>query len=383
MKKILQKTLVAVAVGAALGAVSHSAMAAGNLLPAIKVGGGWVSVVSYVNTQPTSGGVFVHATHQSKDITSSDTACIHVDGRSATTINDLTTSVLSTPGGAVGAVFPAADTVGGTLINPGALTVPTSEGFLVLENYDGTNAVGAAGTLTSDAIVFNLASGFMYSTRALEVTHTTASPAGFVGIEAPGLAFGGRNTVSAAGTNNLLSAVAGVNNTGPGVTALLAAPGTSGGSLTRFSFLPPGAPATTGAYLIPTNRATNVAAAGADDALTTNLVASGYRARALFAARMDAAQGFAQGIYDRLEGARSLSIINPVTCVAQLTPAQITGNSVPSFIANGGWFNLSPTALTNDAGTQNVSDSAVTYKVEFATGYGLSIQPLNQQWHAK
>ncbi|QLQ00011.1 MAG: hypothetical protein HZY78_07215 [Burkholderiaceae bacterium] len=98
--KNLKVTKIAAAAGAALalGVVSQSAFAHANLLPAIKVGGGWVSVVSYVNTQPAAGGgVFVHATHQSKDMSKLGDACVHVDGRSTTTINDLTTTVLDTP----------------------------------------------------------------------------------------------------------------------------------------------------------------------------------------------------------------------------------------------------------------------------------------------
>lgn len=348
--KNLKVTKIAAAAGAALalGVVSQSAFAHANLLPAIKVGGGWVSVVSYVNTQPAvGGGVFVHATHQSKDMSNLGDACVHVDGRSTTTVNDLTTTVLETPGGTAGSVFPAADNVGGAIINPGNLGLPTSEGFLVLENYDGAGAVGADGTLTSDAIVFNLASGYLYSTRALTVSHIAASPAGNVNINAPGC-----------GTCNYL-----LGNTG--------APYNNGtaGNLTRFTFLPPGAPALTGAYLIPTSTTVG------------NLVTSGYASTMTFEARMDAAQGYAQGIYDRLEGARSLSVTNKVTCVGQLTPQQVTGNTVPNFIANGGWFNLS--GVSNPTGTATDSNGAVTFKVEWAPKYGMSIQPLNQQWYAK
>lgn len=360
MKNSFQKTLIAAGAVLALGVVSQSAFAHANLLPAIKVGGGWVSVVSYINTQPAAGGgVFVHATHQSKDMSMLGNACTHVDGRSTTTLNDLTTTVLDTVGGGVGSVFPAADNVGGAIINPANLGLPSSEGFLVLENYDGAGGLGADGTLTSDAIVFNLASGFLYSTRALTTTHLAASPAGNVSIEAP-----------ACGTCNFLQGNVGApyNN------------GTAG-NLTRFAFLPPDAPASTGAYLIPLNRGTLIAGAPADDPLSTNLVAAGYNAKARFEARMDAAQGYAMGIYDRLEGARSLSVTNDVTCVGQLTPKQVTGSAVPSFIANGGWFNLSARALA--AGGLNLSDAALTFKVEFAKGYGLSIQPLNQQWYAK
>lgn len=348
--KNLKVTKIAAAAGAALalGMVSQSAFAHANLLPAIKVGGGWVSVVSYVNTQPVAGGgVFVHATHQSKDMSNLGDACTHVDGRSTTTVNDLTTTVLETPGGTAGSVFPAADNVGGAIINPGNLGLPTSEGFLVLENYDGDGALGGDGTLTSDAIVFNLASGYLYSQRALTVSHIGASPAGNVNINAPGC-----------GTCNYL-----VGNSG--------APYSNGtaGNLTRFTFLPPGAPALTGAYLIPTSTTVG------------NLVAAGYASTMTFEARMDAAQGYAQGIYDRLEGARSLSVTNNVTCVGQLTPEQVTGNTVPNFIANGGWFNLS--AVNNLTGGADDADSAVTFKVEWAPNYGLSIQPLNQQWYAK
>jgi hypothetical protein len=360
--KNLKVTKIAAAAGAALalGVVSQSAFAHANLLPAIKVGGGWVSVVSYVNTQPPAGGgVFVHATHQSKNMANLDDVCVHVDGRSTTTINDLTTTVLDTPGGTPGSVFPAADNVGGAIINPATLLdshgvpLPTSEGFLVLENYDGKGNLGPDGTLTSDAIVFNLASGFLYSTRALSVTHQIASPGGLVTIDAPGCS----------GCNSLNG------NAGPSYG------NGSTGNLTRFTFLPPGAPALTGAYLIPTDTKGNLVTSGYGS------IALGYASTMTFEARMDAAQGYAQGIYDRLEGARSLSVTNKVTCVGQLTPQQVTGNAVPNFIANGGWFNLS--GLNNPTGGPDESDSALTFKVEWAPKYGLSIQPLNQQWYAK
>lgn len=364
MSSLFKKSLVAASVSGvflALTGVSQSAFAHGNLLPAIKVGGGWVSLVSYINTQASAGGgVFVHATHQSKNLANLTDACVHVDGRSTTTQNDLTSTVLSTPGGAVGTVFPTGDTVGGAIINPGLLSVPTSEGFLVLENYDGAGTLGADGTLTSDAIVFNLTSGFLYSTRALSVTHTTASPSGTVTGQAP-----------ACGNCNFL-----IGNVGAGFG------NTTAGNLTRFGFLPPSAPASTSAYVIPLNRGTNLAGAGAEDPLSTNLVAAGYNSTARFEARMDAAQGYAQGLYDRLEGSRSLSVTNNVTCVGQLSPQQITGSTIPSFIANGGWFNLSARALQNGSG-QNSSDAAMTFKIEYAPGYGLAIQPLNQQWYAK
>jgi hypothetical protein len=294
--------------------------------------------------------VFVHATHQSKDMNNLAAACTHVDGRATTTQNDLTTTVLDTPGGAVGSVFPAADTVGGAIINPANLGLPTSEGFLVLENYDGAGALGADGTLTSDAIVFNLASGFLYSTRALSVSHIGASPGGNVNINAPG----------GCGNCNYL-----IGNAGGGYNNRTA------GTLTRFMFLPPSAPALTGAYLIPT------------DTVAGNLVAPGYNEQMIFEARLDASHGYALGIYDRLEGARSLSVTNTVTCVGQLSPQQITGSAVPSFIANGGWFNLSALIPVLGGPITNPGNSALTFKVEWAPKYGLSVHPLNQQWYAK
>lgn len=390
MNKTFQKTLVAVAAGSVLAIASQSAMAAANLLPAIKVGGGWVSVVSHISTANFNGGSNVHATHQSKNMANLDDACVHLDGRSPTTLNDLTTSVLATPGGAVGSVFPVGDNVGGAIINPGVLPgVASSEGFMVLENYNSTGTTrGPRGTLTTDALVFNLASGFLFSSRGLEVTVVSGiAPNSDISIESPGaggLDNLGLNTVTATGVNNSLDVNGTLNNTGRGLTAIAPANGVAvDGVLTRFAFLPPAAPAKTGAYVIPTNRRLDVASAGADDPLTTNLTAAGYRARATFSARMDLAQNFALGIYDRLENNRSLAVVNPVTCVGQLSPEQITGASIPTFIANGGWFNLATEAMTNGAGTLNVSDSATLYKVEFAPGYGLSITPLNQQFYAK
>lgn len=390
MNKTFQKTLVAVAAGSVLAIASQSAMAAANLLPAIKVGGGWVSVVSHINTATFANGVNVHATHQSKNMANLDDACVHLDGRSPTTLNDLTTSVLATPGGAVGSVFPVGDNVGGALINPGVLPgVASSEGFMVLENYNGNGTVpGGRGTLTTDALVFNLASGFLFSTRGLEVTVVSGvAPNSDISIESPGaggLDNLGLNTITATGVNNSLDVTTTLNNTGRGLTTIAPILGIAvDGVLTRFAFLPPAAPAKTGAYVIPTNRRLNVAGAGVgiDDPLTTNLTAAGYRARATFSARMDLAQNFALGIYDRLENNRSLNVSNPVTCVGQLSPEQITGASIPTFIANGGWFNLATAAMTNGVG--NVSDSATLYKIEFAPGYGLSITPLNQQFYAK
>lgn len=390
MNKTFQKTLVAVAAGSVLAIASQSAMAAANLLPAIKVGGGWVSVVSHISTANFNGGSNVHATHQSKNMANLDDACVHLDGRSPTTLNDLTTSVLATPGGAVGSVFPVGDNVGGALINPGVLPgVASSEGFMVLENYNGNGTIaGPRGTLTTDALVFNLASGFLFSSRGLEVTVVSGiAPNSDISIESPGaggLDNLGLNTITATGVDNSLDVNGTLNNTGRGLTAIAPPNGVAvDGVLTRFAFLPPAAPAKTGAYVIPTNRRLDVASAGADDPLTTNLTAAGYRARATFSARMDLAQNFALGIYDRLENNRSLAVVNPVTCVGQLSPEQITGASIPTFIANGGWFNLATEAMTNGAGTLNVSDSATLYKVEFAPGYGLSITPLNQQFYAK
>ena len=401
MKKIFQKTVVAVAVGAALGVISQSAMAAGALLPAIKVGGGWVSVVSVITTTTAGTGAnFVHATHQSKDITATDSACTHLDRRSTMTPNDLTTSVLSTPGGDFGTVFPVGDTMGGAIINPAALAVPTSEGFLVLENYT-TAGLGDDGTLTADAIVFNLASGFMYSSRALSTTHTVASPNGTVTINAPGVGVGnylagnvGSLVASATAVAPNVAGVATIGNTAVGFNNTAAT-----GNLTRFAFLPPGAPANTGAYVIPTNRGTGMAGgyagnatidavnlAANQDVLSTNLAAAGYNARVVVEARMDALQNYALGIYNRLESGTSLSVTNPITCVGQLSPAQITGNAIPNVIKDGGWFNLSARAMRNNtvaANALNVGDSAVTFKTEWAAGYGLSITPLNQQWYTK
>lgn len=372
--KVFLGTVAAMTVlGTSTAAHAHS-----NLLPAIKVGSGWVSVVSYINTQaaPSGGSVFIHATHQSKSPTNLTSACTHLDGRSPTTRNDLTTSVLTTPGGAVGSVFPSGDTVGGAIINPAVLpAIPASEGFLILENYDSAGVLGADGTLTSEAIVFNLSSGFLFSDRALTVSHTAASPTGTVLIDAPGC--------------GLCNYIVGT----PAAYAYGVADNGTAGTLTRFMFLPP-ATATTGAYVIAANRL-GVNAEASEAGTTTNLVAAGYNARIRLEARMDATQGYALGVYNRLEDFRSLTQVNDVVCLAQLSPDQLTGGAVPTFITNGGWMNLAPrcretedggtTFITCDADAAGVQhgDAAMLYKTEFATGYGFAATPMNQQWYAK
>lgn len=383
-KHFLKKSVTAALVaGGLMGLGVQPAYAAANLLKAVKVGGGWVSVVSYINTQPVAGGgVYIHATHQTKNPANFTDACKHLDGRSTTTQNDLTTSVLSTPGGGLGSVYPVTDSAGGAILNPGAGTTP-AEGFLVLENYDGTAAgggaggLGADGTLTSEAIVFNLASGYLYSERALTVTHNLSSPGGNVSIEAPGC-----------GNCNFMQATpfsaGGASVFGNGTA----------GATTRFMFLP-AATAATGAYAIATNRPGFAPSSTSDSATSVNLVAPGYSARITLEARMDASAAYAPGVYDRLEGSRSLTQGNEVVCLAQLSAAQLTGSSVPVFIADGGWLNLAPrcrqvdgasvvTTCSAVAGTTaEIGDSAILYKVETATGYGMVVTPQNQQWFAK
>ncbi|MBI5074869.1 MAG: hypothetical protein HZB62_06845 [Nitrospirae bacterium] len=295
-----------------------------------------------------------------------------MDGRSATTVNDLTTTVLSLTGGGVGSVFPVADTVGSALINPSTMPAPgIAEGFLILENYNSAGVLGADGTLTSEAIVFNLASGFLYGQRALTVSHAVASPGGTTTIDAPGC-----------GVCNYLP------GTPAGYVYAVADNGTAG-TLTRFAFLPP-ATATTGAYVIAINRPGTAEAA--DSATTTNLVAAGFNARIGLEARMDFTQSYALGVYDRLENFRSLTQVNDIVCLAQLSPAQLTGSVVPTFIDNGGWMNLAPRCRENDgaiqlcdvdgAGTE-LGDAAIIYKVETAAGYGMAITPAHQQWFVK
>gem|GEM_PF-7088861 len=377
MKKfliVLMALALMVSFGAYQTAYGHS-----NLIPAIKVDGGWVSVVSYVNTMPATPGapIYVHATYQVKNPTSLPTSCTHLDGRSNTTQNDLTTTVLSRAGGGGGTVFPAADTVGSALIAPPVVTNdPVSTGFLVLENYSGAN-LGADGTLTSEAIIFNLASGFLYSQRGLSTTHVAASPGGFVNIEAPGCA-----------NCNYLQATPRSANT---VTAFGNATAGANSTLTRFMFLPP-ATATTGAYVIAINRPGTSEAT--DDAYSTNLVSANYNARIRLEARMDA-PAYALGVYDRLEDYRSITQTNEIVCLAQLPPSQLVGQGIGTFIANGGWVNLAPRCReTEDGGATFITcdfdgigeergDAAIIYKVEFAAGYGFAVTPQHQQWFVK
>lgn len=356
--------------GGLVGLAAQPAHAAANFHKAIKVGSGWVTVLSYINTMapPAAGSVSVYATYQVKNLANLTDPCLHLDSPSVTTRNDLTTTVLSTPGGAVGSVYPATDTVGGAIINPPVVPgAPVSEGFLVLENIDNAGAGGADGTLTSEAIVFNTASGFLYSGRALTVTQLVPSPGGNVDIDAPGC-----------GNCNYLHAIGGNSNT-------------SVGGLSRFMFLP-AATATTGAYVVALNLAGLTE--GVQNANTRNLVTGGYGARIRLEARMDLAQGYNPGIYNRLEQYRSLVDVNDVVCAAQLTPAQLTGGLVPGFIVDGGWMNLKPICRedigggviqscdASGTGTE-LGDAAIIHKVEFATGYGYAVTPQHQQWYTK
>ena len=365
---VLMALALMVSFGAYQTAYGHS-----NLIPAIKVDGGWVSVVSYVNTMPATAGapIHVHATYQVKNPASLTDRCTHLDGRSFTTQNDLTTTVLSMAGGGVGTVFPGADTVGSALIAPPVMDDPVSTGFLVLENYSGA-VRGADGTLTSEAIIFNLASGFLYSQRGLSTTHILDSPGGNVTIDPP-----------ACLSCNYLQA------TPRSAGAPTVFGNTTYDTLTRFMFLPP-ATATTGAYVIAINTV-GTAEAG-ENANSLNLVSADYNARIRLEARMEA-PGYPLGVFNRLEDFRSITQANDIVCLAQLTPSQLVGAGIGAFIANGGWVNLAPRCMESEAGTLQVCDSdatgiefgdaAIIYKVEFAAGHGFAVTPQHQQWYAK
>jgi hypothetical protein len=377
----VKKIAVLIVLALVLFVANHAAYAHSNLLPAVKVGGGWVSVVSYVNTQAPNllinPAVYVHATYQMKDPADLTAPCVHLDAPSLTSQNDLTTSKLNALGGGPGFVFPVGDTMGSAILLPPDLGFATSEGFLVLENYDGANVMGADGTLTTEAIIFNLSTGFLYSERGLSTSHIApSSTGGNVSIEAPGC--GNCNYMQASPFSNGAATVFG---------------NTSGGTLTRFMFLPP-AKATTGAYVIATNRAGT--AEGFQTASTLNLVSPGtaYDATILMQARRDAAQGYQLGVYNRLEQNQSVVVDNDVVCLASLTPEQLVGTTNATFIANGGWVNLSPrcvedelvsglTVCDGNGAGEELGDSAVLYKTEFAAGYGFAITPQHQQWFAK
>jgi hypothetical protein len=368
----VKKIAVLIVLALVLFVASQAAYAAANFLPAVKVGNGWVSVVSYVNTQAPNlinPQVFIHATWQVKDPTDLTAACTHLDGPSLTTRNDLTTTKLNSTGGGVGDVFPAGDTMGSAIIEPPTLAGGiASEGFLVLENYDGVNTLGADGTLTSEAIVFNLGSGFLYSNRALTVSHIAASPGGNVSIEAPGC--NECNYLPATPFSN--GAARTFNNT-------------TSGTLSRFIFLPP-ATATTGAYVIAVNRPGTAEAA--QPISSFNLVAPNYDAAIRLEARMDVAQGYAQGVYNRLEDFRSVVKSNDLVCLASLTADQLVDAGTATFITDGGWMNLSPRCLeggvcNGDALGVETGDAAIIYKTEFKAGYGFAATPQHQQWFVK
>lgn len=382
MTKLLRGGTVVFTAALLLFGISQSAHAAANLLHSIKVGGGWLTAVSYINTQPPAGApptVRVHGTYQVKDPTNLTQACVHSDQQRLTTLHDLTLTVLDTPGGGPGTVFPASDVQGQPFPNPPALAVATTEGFMVVENYDGTavgggaGGIGADGTLTTEAILFNAASGFFFAIRGLTVDHNLTSPAGDVDIDAP-----------LCGTCNYLPATP---FSAGGATVF---GNTTAGTLTRFAFLPP-AVISTGAYVVAVNRVGT--AELADGVNSVNLVAPGYNATIRLEAREDAAGAFAQGVFNRNEVATSTSQVNLVTCLAQLTPTQLVGSGLGAFIADGGWFNLSPRCWETEGGVgqlcdgdligTELGDAVIAYKTEFSAGIGFDWTPLHQQWYVK
>ncbi|MCS7307504.1 MAG: hypothetical protein NZ526_03005, partial [Aquificaceae bacterium] len=153
----------------ALFGASKQADASAVMIPAIKSGGGWVSVISYITTTPsrpnTLGAPGVHITYQFKSsLAPSMSACSERNLLVLSSTNDLTTYIVDATvspvpkppifeGGLIG-------TVGG-----GYDPAIPMQGFVVLENVASTQPIalencGAGGancqTLAAEAIVFNL-----------------------------------------------------------------------------------------------------------------------------------------------------------------------------------------------------------------------------------
>ncbi len=379
---------------AALFGASKQAEASAVLIPSIKSGGGWVSVISYINTASSNvpGDVpGVHITYQYKSsLAPAMTTCNERNLLVPTSRNDLTTYIVDATvspipkppifeGGLIG-------TVGGGY-DPG---IPM-QGFVVLENVidmepptvetcqEGTSNCQ---TLAAEAIVFNLSSRFIYSQRALEMHHAGFSNVNELMVAAP------RN-------HNTIVATMRADNNDPVDHAY--APGSTP-NVGYFAFLPTDI-ADTVVYAIAVNRprgTLNPSGAANDVGATTNFVGVNYGAAArLTAITEDPIQGYYLRDEQRLSAVRTVDF----RCVAEIPAASPDGQpglvpTDPVIRRHGAWFNLRPLAMCADNTgaivpctapgiAAEAGDGVIAFKVELNPSYGFVITPLHQLFYIR
>ncbi len=387
----------------ALFGASQQAKASAVMIPAVKSGNGWVTVLSYITTTPSIPNVLgdpgVHITYQFKSNPApAMTTCSERNLLVPSSTNDLTTFIVDATtspvpkppifeGGLIG-------TVGGGY-DPG---IPM-QGFAVLENVAstqpitlencGTNEAASSNcqTLAAEAIVFNLTSRFLYSQRAIEMHHQ---------------AFSDVRELREAGVNHN-TIVATLRASDPTDHAYSG----TGPNVGYFAFLPTNQ-ADTYVYAIAVNRVRatlNPSGAAGDVAGTTNMVGVNYGAAIRLTAITEGRNNNfipgnpIQGYYLRDE--QRLSAVRTIDfrCLAEIRAASEEGTPGlvpldPVIRAHGAWFNLRPLAMCADGTgaivpctapniTAEAGDGIIAFKVESNPAYGFAITPLHQLIHIR
>jgi hypothetical protein len=159
MKKTFQKTLIAVAAGAALMSVVGPASANSLLFPYFKVGAAVQSVISLSNTSTVT-----EAIHYSYGVGST---CAHYDNWGKLTANDMISHSLAVPVNGGAGVLPANDTS-----VPGYLSQNNTEGFVIVSNTGSASTTALRGSL---AVIEAATSGVFVSFPGIDNALSTLS----------------------------------------------------------------------------------------------------------------------------------------------------------------------------------------------------------------
>ena len=161
MKKTFQKTLIAVAAGAALMSAVGTASANSLLFPYFKVGAGVQSVLSLSNAGSTAATEDVHYSY------GVGSTCAHYDTWGKLTANDIISHSIAAPANGGVAVIPSNDTS-----TPGYLAQTDTEGFLVVSNVSTASVNALRGSL---AVIEAASTGLFVSYAGIDNGLSTVS----------------------------------------------------------------------------------------------------------------------------------------------------------------------------------------------------------------
>ena len=322
MKKTFQKTLIAAALTAAsIGAFAGTPGTTNLLFPYITTATGsytFISIVSQKGTAANLAAAPLHFTYSMKATTAANsTACVHLDGDTTATKNDLIQFEVSNK---VNVPTSSGDTTSVPKYYPTADRM----GMLVVNNNDGS-IYGSGATYTS-AILYGEA-------RLINTTTGLATGYSTDDLHAP----------AAAGSLIDFAAAGGPDN------------GTTLGQAKVLSWFPATA-VSTSFYMIPMGSEATMAFAG-------NLSAT-YQVQDGTATQ--GAAGFG-GHYNNNEGFQSSNATAPVTCVGVVDKATMLGADNAAWSNNGGWGNFRPTTAVGALIYKIESTSAVSGTQSFVT----------------